>query len=262
MENGGAILFDLDDTLIQESAVVGEAFLRTARLAAERHGVDAEHLSRSARRSARELWLAHPDHDYAHRIGISSWEALWARFLGEQPEVRRFREWAPGYRRAAWRAGLEALGVYDDALAGELSDRFVEQRRELHRPYPETRAVLGMLRERGQHRLGLLTNGLPCLQREKIHGAGLEPYFDAICVSGDVGMGKPDPRPFELLLEQLETSAHRASMVGDNPERDILGAQAAGLTAIWIDRGVREPVEGVVPDLRITTLEELPQLPI
>jgi putative hydrolase of the HAD superfamily len=204
----------------------------------------------------------HPDHDCADRIGISSWEALWARFLGDQPEVRRFRAWAPGYRRAAWRAALEALGLHDDALAEELADLFVEQRRMLHRPYPETRAVLGLLRDCGEHRLELLTNGLPCLQREKIHGAGLEAYFDAVCVSGDVGVGKPDPRPFRLLLEQLESPAQRASMVGDNPERDILGAQAAGVTAIWIDRGTRQPVEGVVPELRITTLQELPQLPI
>jgi putative hydrolase of the HAD superfamily len=260
MADASAILFDLDDTLVQETTVVAEAFRATAELARDRYGVDPEQLHLSTRSSARELWYGNPDHPFAKRVGISSWEALWARFLGDLPEVARFRAWAPDYRHEAWRGGLEALGVHDDGLAGQLAERFVVERRGMNRPFPETRAVLGLLRERHEHRLGLLTNGLSCLQREKIHGAGLEPYFDAVCVSGDLGVGKPDRHPFRHLLDRLGSSPERAAMVGDNPERDVAGAQASGLRGIWLDRGDRRPVEGVTPDLIIKSLEEVLEL--
>lgn len=253
-----AILFDLDDTLIQESRTVERAFLAAAEPARDKHGVEPERLHREARRAARELWFAHPDHDFAANVGISSWEALWARFLGDQPEVTRFRQWAPEYRRTAWRRGLEAVGIDDDDLADDLSRRFVSERRKLHLAYPETRSVLGLLRERGELQLGMLTNGLSCLQREKIHGAGLEPYFDAICVSGDLGVGKPDPHPFLFLLDRLGVPPDLAAMVGDNPDKDLAGARAAGLTAVWIDRSGDGPPPEPAPDLVIRSLDEIP----
>jgi putative hydrolase of the HAD superfamily len=254
-----ALLFDLDDTLVQETQTVERAFLAAAEPATRRYGADPARVHREARRAARESWFAHPDHDFAARVGVSSWEALWARFLGDRPEIARFREWAPEYRQSTWRRALEALEIRDDPLADELAERFIERRREIHELYPETRSVLGMLREQGEVRLGLLTNGLSCLQREKIHGAGLAPYFDAICVSGDLGVGKPDPRPFRDLLGRLGVAPERAAMVGDNPEKDLAGARAAGVTAVWIDRGEREAHPRHRPDLVVHTLSEIPQ---
>jgi putative hydrolase of the HAD superfamily len=252
-----AVLFDLDDTLIQEKAVVDEAFDAAAQIARERRHLPQESVGREVRRSARKLWYEHPDHDYAARVGISSWEALWARFMGEADVLKRFRSWAPQYRREAWACGLRTLGIRDDSLAERLSTRFIERRRELHRPFPDTRAVLGQLR--GPFRLGLLTNGLSCLQREKIIGSGLESSFDSILVSGDVGVGKPDPLPYRLLLDRLAVSPSHAVMVGDNPERDLAGARAAGVSAVWIDRGHTRARPEVPIDLRLESLARLPE---
>jgi putative hydrolase of the HAD superfamily len=251
-----AVLFDLDDTLIQEKAVVDEAFRAAAQTASEQHGLQAEDVGREVRHSARTLWYGHRDHDYAARVGISSWEALWARFLGDAEVLERFRTWAPRYRRAAWSSGLRKLGIRDDQLAERLSGRFIERRRQLHRPFPTTRAVLRELK--GHYRLGLLTNGLSCLQREKIAGARLEYAFDMIVVSGDVGVGKPDPLPFRMLLDRLGVPPSHAVMVGDNPERDLVGARAAGVTAVWIDRGHGRESPGVPIAQRIESLADLP----
>ncbi|MFL7807700.1 MAG: HAD family hydrolase, partial [Anaerolineae bacterium] len=78
-----AVLIDLDDTLVVEVASAEAAFLATCALAQERYGVDAEGLHQSVRQRARELWYDAPARAYSVAVGISSWEALWARFLGE-----------------------------------------------------------------------------------------------------------------------------------------------------------------------------------
>ncbi|MGV2482242.1 UNVERIFIED_CONTAM: HAD-IA family hydrolase, partial [Salmonella enterica subsp. enterica serovar Weltevreden] len=77
----------------------------------------------------------------------------------------------------------------------------------------------------------LLTNGVPDLQREKLFGTGLGEAFDLTLVSGEVGLGKPDPRLFRMALCAFGMGPEEAVMVGDNPERDIKGALSAGIRA-------------------------------
>lgn len=255
-----AILFDLDDTLLDEASAVAESYRATAALAAGRGDLPVEQLQQVARETARRIWLAHPDHPYAKRIGVSSWEALWARFLGDRPEVKRWRSWAPTYRHSVWSDALEQLGVRDEELAGRMADGFVTNRRRLHPLFPQTRSTLGLLRERGAYRLGLLTNGLSCLQREKIHGAGLEAYFDAICVSGDLGIGKPEALPFRTVLGAMGVDPADAVMVGDNPERDIGGAHRLGIRTVFVEQGTHGDKPGPEPDARIPNLGPLPDL--
>ena len=85
------------------------AFAATAGVAAERQPLDPRQLALDARACARELWHAAPRCPRsAARIGISSWEALWCRYEGDDEELRALREWAPGFRRDAWRAALGA----------------------------------------------------------------------------------------------------------------------------------------------------------
>ena len=88
----------------------------------------------------------------------------------------------------------------------------------------------------GRYRLAVLTNGAPAHQREKLHGSGLATYFEAVVVSGEVGVGKPDPRIFAAALAALAVAPSATVMVGDSIERDIVGAQAAGLRAVWLNR--------------------------
>jgi putative hydrolase of the HAD superfamily len=86
----------------------------------------------------------------------------------------------------------------------------------------------------------------------------LEAHFHGITVSGEVGVGKPDARAFRSVLEKLGVPPGASVMVGDNLERDVAGAQALGMRAIWVDRtGGRRP-DGVVPDARVATLPEVP----
>jgi putative hydrolase of the HAD superfamily len=63
---------------------------------------------------------------------------------------------------------------------------------------------------------------------------GLAPLFDVVIDSQRVGVAKPDPRIFELTLEQLgETDPPIRVHVGDSWAADVEGALAAGWHAIW-----------------------------
>lgn len=253
-----ALIFDLDETLMVEEAAAVAAFRSTAERAAADHELDAGLLALRARAAARALWHAAPTHPYCRRVGISSWEGLWCRYEGEHPEVRRLREWAPRYRRATWSRALAEQGVQDDALAGALGEHFARERRRLHHVFPDAPDALRALAGAG-HRLGLLTNGASCLQREKLAASGLADRFDAVVVSADpaVGVAKPDPRPFRAALAAL--GATTATMIGDSLEKDIAGARGAGLDAVWVNRNGRDRPAGLgVP--AVTSLAELPDL--
>jgi putative hydrolase of the HAD superfamily len=252
-----ALLLDLDETLVVEEPSAVAALRATAAEAARRHvALDAGALAFAARSRARELWYASDSHPWCARIGISSWEGLWCRFEGDEPDLRRLRAWAPAYRREAWRLALADQGIDDAPLAEVLGERFVAERRALHVVYDDVVPALEELRR--THALALVTNGASCLQREKLAGARLGAYFDAVVVSGDLGAGKPDPAIFHHAVTQLDADAATAVMVGDNLAKDIDGALAAGLQAVWMNRDAAEhPTDR--PDLpAITTLRELP----
>jgi putative hydrolase of the HAD superfamily len=105
-----------------------------------------------------------------------------------------------------------------------------------------------------------VTNGAPDLQREKLEGVGLVPYFTIITISGEVGIGKPDPRIFAHTLTRLDVPPTEAVMVGNDLTRDIRGARQAGIPGIWVNRTGTAVVAADTPlDAQITSLLELGQ---
>lgn len=237
-----AVVFDLDDTLIEEEPARDEA-LRRATAPARDRGVDPARLASDVRSRARELWWAHPLHDWAHGIGVASWEALWARFEGQAPELLELAAWAQEYRVRSWTAALADQDLHDPALAADLARRFARERRTIHRTFPDARPVLAALRRDGRVRVGVLTNGLSCLQREKFAGSGLRDLVDAFVAGGDVGSRKPHRAVFDHVLDRLDAKPAEALMVGNNPETDVAGALAAGLRAILVERPGLPPRE-------------------
>lgn len=251
-----AVLFDLDDTLLVETASADEAFLATCSLAQHRYGLDPAALHQRLRQEARTLWHASPERDTIDRISISHWEALWARFSGDDPDITRLRHWAHYYRREAWLRALRAFGRDDVDFADELSREFRRQRQQRHILFADALPVLEALH--GRFKLGLITNGLSCLQHEKIEASGLAPYFDAIIVAGDIGIAKPDPRAFQALLETLQVAPEAALMVGNSVQGDIGGAQAVGIRAVLIHRArIHGANDAITPDLVVHQLTSL-----
>jgi putative hydrolase of the HAD superfamily len=165
------------------------------------------------------------------------------------------RQWSPSYRRETWRITLRDQDVDDVELAEELAQRFGEERRTRHEVFADASAALEELSE--SHVLALVTNGAACLQREKLTASGFSDYFKAVVVSADVGVAKPDAAIFERALSLLGVDGDRAVMVGDSLRKDVDGARAAGLGAIWVNRD-RSDLPSDRDDLTaITTLRDL-----
>ncbi len=235
-------LLDLDDTLLKDLEVSRALLEELGR------GLGLEGLGPKVQEEAQALFREAPFYPWAQRIGHSALEALWARYT--TPGLEALRAWAGWFRVEVFRRALLALGG-EVGEASRLAQAFFERRRQ-YPLFPETSDFLQALRQRGVY-IALLTNGVPDLQREKLVGAGLGEAFDLILISGEVGWGKPDPRLFRLALGAFGLTPEEAAMLGDNPERDIAGALAAGVWAVQVDRGHRPLHPGahrVVRDLR------------
>jgi putative hydrolase of the HAD superfamily len=252
------VFFDLDETLITDIAATQAALRATAAVASQR-GLGSETLARAVESQAQYAWKRSPYYDYFQDIGISAGECLWGRFIGEDPRLRPIRAWAPEYQLGCWTTALEGMGAHDEILAATLAERFRWERRARHSwLFPETRAVLETLAP--LYRLALITNGAPDIQRDKLVGSGLEGFFSCALVSGEVGAGKPSPTIFIQALEALGCAPADAVMIGDNPARDVLGANRAGIRAIWIRRENEPLTPDARPDAVISSLTELAAL--
>jgi 2-haloalkanoic acid dehalogenase type II len=164
-------------------------------------------------------------------------------------------KWAPEYRREVWNQALCECGLCDPLLADRLSVIYPLERRARYKPFPDVVPALAELKR--DFALGMVTNG-PCdLQRHKIERAGLKDCFAAIVISREVGVMKPDPRIFAIALERLDVAPTEAIFVGDTPRTDIVGAHAAGMKAVWLNRDNCPPEHGIVPDAEIRELPEL-----
>ena len=245
------ILFDLDETLILEKPVAIRALEQTGQRAHDEADVPPSQLREAVLERAGEIWRSTPVIDYCRRVGISSWEGLWCEFAGENENLVWLREWSPTYRFETWSRALNDMGVDDERLARTLADDFVEIRRGLFEHFPETIAILGDLK--GAVRLVLATNGASDLQRLKLETSGLAGYFDDVLVSGDIGFAKPHPHFFENALRLADAGPEETLMVGDSLQKDVGGAQKAGIRGIWVNRKDREPVE-VQPFAEISNL--------
>lgn len=114
-----------------------------------------------------------------------------------------------------------------------------------------------MDRLKEDYKLLLLTNGSPDLQNIKLElTPELVPYFDHIVISGAYGKGKPDKGIFEHALSLMELEKEEVIMVGDNLMTDILGAQRAGISSIWVNRKDQTTAD-VEPTYEITSLLEV-----
>ncbi|HEY5250027.1 MAG TPA: HAD family hydrolase [Acidimicrobiales bacterium] len=231
-------IFDLDDTLIIEEEVARASLGKVAGLLPDR---DPAHVADVLLTTAQQLWRAGPYRQICFDLGIASWEGLWATFEGGHPVLDGLRDWARTYRPAVWRQALATLGIEDPTMVEAMAALYLESQRRGHRLIVGADSLVHSIR--GTRRIGLLTNGPPDIQRLKFEGTGLADCFDAVVVSGEVGVGKPDPAVFALVLERLGTTAENTVMVGDNWERDVVGALQVGMTAVWIAGGRPRPAE-------------------
>ncbi|TBV08677.1 HAD family hydrolase [Phytopseudomonas dryadis] len=221
------ITFDLDDTLWDNRPVIAGA------------------------ESAMRDWLG----EHAPRLAALPVEHLGqirGRLLEGEPTLKyRLSE----LRRRTLRHALQGIGYAEDE-ASQLAEGAFQAMLEARHAitfYPDTVTTLERLANRYQ--LGVITNGNADVRR-----LGLADYFSFTLCAEELGVGKPDPRPFAEALSRAGIAANQAVHIGDHPGDDIAGAQAAGLRAVWFNPQDKAWSGASAADAQIRRLAELPAL--
>jgi putative hydrolase of the HAD superfamily len=200
------ILFDLDDTLADSSGTEELVWEGVA-------DAIAEH-------------VPGVDRDALRRRYLDVLEGHYAELAAGRIDFLTFRR-----RRLA-----DALSPWGE-VSDELLERYVAEKERIAdevQPFPEAVAVVRALRGLGI-RVGVLTNGPSDFQRRKLEVSRLGPELDAIAISEELGVAKPDRQAFAKALDLLGTRPEETAMVGDSLENDVLGAIDAGLAAVvWM----------------------------
>jgi putative hydrolase of the HAD superfamily len=123
----------------------------------------------------------------------------------------------------------------------------------------ENLAALAELKERG-YATGLISNVtlLPDLMRADLEALGVAKHLDEVLFSSEVGVRKPDPRVFRVMLERLGVEPSHAVFVGDRVLDDIAGAKGVGMRAVLTREFRQEELGEIRPD---AVIERLPDLP-
>jgi len=228
-----AVLFDLDDTILDYSGGADEAW----RVVCACHGpavsCDGPVLQAAIRRAADWHW-SDPER---HRVGRLDLRTARTQIISE---------------------ALRTLGHDRPGLARQIAHEYSDARERGMKPFPGAMETLATLRDRGVG-LALVTNGAADVQRAKIDRWGLEAFFPCMVVEGEFGVGKPDPRVYAFALDRLGVSAGEAWMVGDNLNWDVGTPQRLGLVGIWNDcrHAGLPPDSPVTPDRIVRSIAEL-----
>lgn len=225
------VLFDLDDTLHDDSYAFRRAAERVAQDVSAELGIDASGLPRAY-------------------VAVAN--GYWQRLTVEQL-ARGIHD----ARVELWYEALGTVGAADRELAARCSERYTRYRRELLALFPGARELLEELRSRGC-KLGIVTNGFAATHHPKIDVLGLRPLVDALFLADEMGMVKPDPGVFAHACRTLGSEPARTAMVGDRFDRDVLGAQALGLYTVLIDvHAIPLPEGAIPPDAVVDSLAEV-----
>ena len=198
------IFFDLDRTLWDFDAAAEVAFERIY----EKYNLKSLGIP-----------SAHEFHEVYHPLN----EQLWVLYRADKitkDELNRTRFVLP----------LEHYGIHDTDLADHLSEDYVYWSPRIIRLVPGTMELLEYLKPK--YHLHLITNGFQEVQHTKLNGSGLEPYFETLTVSEEVGVKKPNPEIFHYALRKAGAKAEDSLMIGDEMAVDIDGARAAGMDTL------------------------------
>ncbi len=128
----------------------------------------------------------------------------------------------------------------------------------LIKPYPKTVPTLIELKKRGL-KLAIVSDAPALKAWIRLTELGIVDFFDAVVTPDNESERKPSPLPFKKALEKLKIKPEEALMVGDWPERDILGAKSIGISTCLAKYGYHldEPLDESSADYVINDIEEL-----
>lgn len=153
---------------------------------------------------------------------------------------------------------MAELGI-DEPSGADLATEYRLRYHEFACPMAGAGDLLAALRRRG-FKLGVVTNGWTDFQSRTVATIGIRYAVDTVLVSETEGLRKPDARLFRRAAERLGVATGSCLFVGDNPTADVLGAEAAGMRAIWLRRGIPWPDHHPSAQLQVDELIDVARL--
>ena len=218
------LLFDADDTLFDFKKSEKEAFLSTLK----DYGLE-EHTS---------VYF-----DTYHEINTKIWKEFEEGKITQSVlKIERFQRLKEALR--------------GEFQAADFAERYTDHLAEASFPYEDSHELLQKLS--GKVKMGIITNGLKKVQRKRISQSVLSHYFEAIVISEEVQVSKPDKRIFELTMDLLgDAPKERVLMVGDSLGSDILGGIRFGIDTCWFNPSGKDNKGEIVPTYEISHLHEI-----
>ena len=205
-----AILFDLDNTLI-DFMKIKKASCSSAVSAMIKAG-----LKTNRRKALKVLY------ELYDKYGIE-YQYIFQRFLKK-------------YRREV---------DYKILTAG--IDAYRKKQLTMQKPYPQVISTLKKLRKKGL-KLAIVSDAPRLKAWTRLTELGIQDYFDVVVTHGDSKARKPSKLPFEKALKVLKVKPEECLMVGDNPERDIIGAKRLGMKTCFAKYGWNEKNNDITCD--------------
>lgn len=231
-----ALLLDFDDTLVDNSVVPASVERACHAIAAAVPALSASALLDANSAAWRTYW---PDVE----------QRCW---LGEMDILDVSRE--------VWRRALVACGHDDSAIVDLAFDTHHEIGREMDRLFDDVPDFLAALRKAGIA-AAVVSNSSVRSQLARLEAVGLSRSFDAVVISGEIGVAKPDRAIFQEALDRLRLPSVDVWHVGDSLSTDVAGAAAAGIRTVWLNRRQRAIGPGDPrPDLEVASLRGLRDL--
>lgn len=141
---------------------------------------------------------------------------------------------------------------------------------DLFEPFPDARTTLELLsqsaRANNKLRFGILANQPPWI-RQRMEDWGLLGFFaaQAVLISDEIGVSKPQPEIFQFALYRADVLPQEAVMIGNDYQNDMLPAKALGWHTVWLRRPnpyqrtqPPEPDDLSAADAQIHQLSEVP----
>ena len=198
------LFIDLDDTVYDFSAASRESFLETyEQLHYERYFESFEHYLSIYEPYNLELWRIYGE----------------GKITKEELNKRRYSH------------PLEVVGVHDQALADTFCREALGRIPTKGHLVPGAIELLEYLRPK--YNLYILSNGFKELQSRKMKTAGIDRYFNALILSEDIGVNKPDSRLYEHAMRKTASEPQESLMIGDMLDTDIVGAANFGMDSIY-----------------------------
>lgn len=110
----------------------------------------------------------------------------------------------------------------------------------------------------GRFRLALITNGLADVQYPRLTRSGLADYFEAVIVSDEVGVAKPQAAIFDAAFARMGQPTKRdVLMIGDSLSSDMQGGVNYGIDTCWFNENGRFTRNGLPLRYEIHHLSDL-----